>query len=145
MQSQPPSGGCVLKHSDLHDVCSVGYQPPSGGCVLKHASASGYGVWLRQPPSGGCVLKQIPVFAVFVRADPAAFGRLCVETIIQPQTNKSTINQPPSGGCVLKRFEPCVGRSFCQPAAFGRLCVETRRKNNAAPPENTSRLRAAVC
>ena len=26
------------------------------------------------------MLKQIPVFAVFVRADPAAFRRLCVET-----------------------------------------------------------------
>ena len=33
--SQPPSGGCVLKHKKLKiSVDNIG-QPPSGGCVLK--------------------------------------------------------------------------------------------------------------
>ena len=34
---------------------------------------------------------------------PAAFGRLCVET--RPQNNTDIkLDQPPSGGCVLKRI-----------------------------------------
>ena len=33
-----------------------------------------------QPPSGGCVLKQIAVNQEQEFVDPAAFGRLCVET-----------------------------------------------------------------
>ena len=34
---------------------------------------------------------------------PAAFGRLCVETsLVVPQITQDG-NQPPSGGCVLKR------------------------------------------
>ena len=32
-------------------------QPPSGGCVLKHHIRNGAGMGRRQPPSGGCVLK----------------------------------------------------------------------------------------
>ena len=58
---------------------------------------------LAQPPSGGCVLKQqtFPIFRH--KNDPAAFGRLCVETICRY-----------NGSCLR------------QPAAFGRLCVETR-------------------
>ena len=57
---------------------------------------------LRQPPSGGCVLKQSDIIAMNINDDPAAFGRLCVET---------TYNLPDARG------------EF--PAAFGRLCVET--------------------
>ena len=58
-------------------------------------------------------------------APPAAFGRLCVETIYVEQAAVVAVPQPPSGGCVLKqaiRYMP-----FCTivPAAFGRLCVET--------------------
>ena len=60
--------------------------------------------WLaqpRQPPSGGCVLKRL--HSIFPLSDqPAAFGRLCVET-----------------------FKPCSTAAFDRPAAFGRLCVET--------------------
>ena len=54
--------------------------------------------------------------------EPAAFGRLCVETI--------------------------VSRYFFDdknPAAFGRLCVETRVKDDDNETVETSRLRAAVC
>ena len=32
---QPPSGGCVLKQSDLEYPQYSTVQPPSGGCVLK--------------------------------------------------------------------------------------------------------------
>ena len=33
--SQPPSGGCVLKHMVCLFVGILKFQPPSGGCVLK--------------------------------------------------------------------------------------------------------------
>ena len=59
---------------------------------------------MTQPPSGGCVLKQSDIIAMNINDDPAAFGRLCVET---------TYNLPDARG------------EF--PAAFGRLCVETKR------------------
>ena len=36
--------------------------------------------------------------------DPAAFGRLCVETPSSDNIKSSAV-QPPSGGCVLKPFE----------------------------------------
>ena len=78
--SQPPSGGCVLKQRCRH-----------AGCV-KHC----------QPPSGGCVLKQEQRTARNKLKEPAAFGRLCVETgaYAPPLSNRG--GQPPSGGCVLK-------------------------------------------
>ena len=55
-----------------------------------------------QPPSGGCVLKQSYISTGPRHRQPAAFGRLCVETGL--------------------RFEFI---SCGLPAAFGRLCVET--------------------
>ena len=36
---------------------------------------------LRQPPSGGCVLKHFRLVFTDVGAEPAAFRRLCVETV----------------------------------------------------------------
>ena len=100
-ETQPPSGGCVLKLIRLAirirrripaafrrlcvETCHINLipqtaaQPPSGGCVLKRGSRreplSGGG----QPPSGGCVLKLPPVFLW-----------------------QRPFCQPPSGGCVLK-------------------------------------------
>ena len=55
---------------------------------------------------------------------PAAFGRLCVETRFRaiPTSNAC---QPPSGGCVLKQVAVIEDGVFVLPAAFGRLCVET--------------------
>ena len=54
---------------------------------------------------------------------PAAFGRLCVETIlIKPKRPKQQ-----------------------KPAAFGRLCVETTHWGKFERGEIASRLRAAVC
>ena len=54
---------------------------------------------------------------------PAAFGRLCVETLKSSDTFVKP-EQPPSGGCVLKHK---TVNSFLgnRSAAFGRLCVET--------------------
>ena len=76
-----------------------GYQPPSGGCVLKRSIAS-------QPKS---------------ISNPAAFGRLRVETMCDAAGMRH-LPQPPSGGCVLKHMI--------------WLCEDV--------PDN-SRLRAAAC
>ena len=71
--------------------------------MLKHTKTEKDLLEKAQPPSGGCVLKHI------IRLDfdngryPAAFRRLCVETLYG-----------------LK------GMPFFTPAAFRRLCVETR-------------------
>ena len=35
---------------------------------------------------------------------PAAFGRLCVETAVIASIEQAIKPQPPSGGCVLKRM-----------------------------------------
>ena len=58
----------------------VAYQPPSGGCVLKPTIAGSASLATCQPPSGGCVLKQFLFADIYEATDPAAFGRLCVET-----------------------------------------------------------------
>ena len=101
--NQPPSGGCVLKLPMTGGSPAVGSpaafgrlcveteygnsiirmvsQPPSGGCVLKRSVGHYQYKWLTQPPSGGCVLKPFGGAACFFRLSPAAFGRLCVETI----------------------------------------------------------------
>ena len=56
---------------------------------------------------------------------PAAFRRLCVETMcLFAQLGKRSI-QPPSGGCVLKHHQALWHEEIRRPAAFRRLCVET--------------------
>ena len=72
------------------------------------------------------------------RRHPAAFGRLCVETDVLSD-EVEVWPQPPSGGCVLKPEDAVVGVSQGWPAAFGRLCVETggggmNSKNDYQPP-----------
>ena len=66
IKAQPPSGGCVLKQSDNINHADCVFQPPSGGCVLKPHH--------RQPTNQ--------------TTRPAAFGRLCVETIIIRRKSK---------------------------------------------------------
>ena len=75
-----------------------------------------------QPPSGGCVLKLGLVCDEDYIFVPAAFRRLCVETVA-------------SG----------FGRRCVYPAAFRRLCVETRLSDFLWSVGFTSRLQAAVC
>ncbi len=102
---QPPSGGCVLKPYPWITMSRHIPQPPSGGCVLKHAFRNFSPCLSSQPPSGGCVLK-LKTFQNCCITRPAAFGRLCVETMLQSQRRRRRV-QPPSGGCVLKRRCMC--------------------------------------
>ena len=67
------------------------------------------------------MLKHHTVLPNTAKAEPAAFGRLCVETGMTV-TEIGLVCQPPSGGCVLKQFLPFF-----------------------ATDRTTSRLRAAVC
>ena len=76
--------------------------------------------------------------------EPAAFGRLCVETFEDYQDVYSLF-QPPSGGCVLKHLFEWPKKIFNKPAAFGRLCVETISLFMFVYLLYASRLRAAVC
>ena len=100
-------------------------QPPSGGCVLKPSVVYTCEVSDTQPPSGGCVLKQYSPCLPCGYKGPAAFGRLCVETL-NFKRKCIIFNQPPSGGCVLKRGVWVTTLVILMPAAFGRLCVETQ-------------------
>ena len=79
-QGQPPSGGCVLKHRCFFCFSRFFDQPPSGGCVLKLLRFIFQKLGYSQPPSGGCVLKPVINTAKTQAIEPAAFGRLCVET-----------------------------------------------------------------
>ena len=76
-------------------------QPPSGGCVLK-LTVFGCLHFVMNPAAFGrlCVETQSKGI-IMVDAQPAAFGRLCVETI-QGKGGIGKSAQPPSGGCVLK-------------------------------------------
>ena len=122
-ECQPPSGGCVLKHIIVLFSIQVSItQPPSGGCVLKHCLERHNHRSVRQPPSGGCVLKQIRKYERECPTVPAAFRRLCVETIAKMSIKINRLNQPPSGGCVLKPFQTTlVSRYQIQPPSGG--CV----------------------
>ena len=68
------------------------------------------------------MLKLKAVLAKAEKPKPAAFGRLCVETLL----------------IIMKKREKI-------PAAFGRLCVETLEQVLFGGQITPSRLRAAVC
>ena len=80
-------------------------------------------------------MKQRCAQAASAGGQPAAFGRLCVETN-RPSLSDTSSPQPPSGGCVLKQLESTNAHLMCFPAAFGRLCVET---SSAAADPSTHR------
>ena len=98
--------------------------------------------------------------------DPAAFGRLCVETIKTADIVAVLRNQPPSGGCVLKlnASKAALIRAI-QPPSGGCVLKQSQMPRNLRnPPQppsggcvlkqgvidtgraaEASRLRAAVC
>ena len=76
---------------------------------------------------------------------PAAFRRLCVETVPQKTKSAPPLTQPPSGGCVLKHEMVHLWQHEFGPAAFRRLCVETLVHMGLLLLSDSSRLQAAVC
>ena len=123
---QPPLGGCVLKPYILSLNTIQGCQPPLGGCVLKQQGYPHCPFQPPQPPLGGCVLKLRSVPLSHPTAYPAAFRRLCVETL-RKWGVEIRLFQPPLGGCVLKLnivFQPVFCR--CQPPLGGCVLKPTR-------------------
>ena len=81
-QAWPAAFGrlCVETFHDAFNDGKYKHQPPSGGCVLKLRLRGRRLLRKSQPPSGGCVLKPDSQTAEIALENPAAFGRLCVET-----------------------------------------------------------------
>ena len=74
---------------------------------------------------------------------PAAFGRLCVETL-GGIYDDADLTQPPSGGCVLKHCTGGFSREMTnQPPSGG--CVLKLDCDAEEAKRLPSRLRAAVC
>ena len=97
-------------------------QPPSGGCVLKQNIITLLPIFMNQPPSGGCVLKLKGCYHRAATMYPAAFRRLCVETMANPAIRRMELIQPPSGGCVLKQAtNQEIFKKVAQPPSGG--CV----------------------
>ena len=97
-------------------------QPPSGGCVLKHVGFRRNSPMRNPAAFGRLCVETTQVVCLLTFKAPAAFGRLCVETA-PPHISPPAVAQPPSGGCVLK---PTMITGL-------RAC------------NGPSRLRAAVC
>ena len=114
-----------------------------------------------QPPSGGCVLKPFVQMAGRVVSQPAAFRRLCVETLLEQLWLRNALPAAFRRLCVETlsaiteelREAPAAFRRLCVetnchainrlislPAAFRRLCVETlhRRNYRRTPPQPPS-------
>ena len=72
-----------------------------------------------------------PDGARLLREAPAAFRRLCVETLFCLVFLLWFLCQPPSGGCVLKLSLPECSVVDQMPAAFRRLCVETTSSSSS--------------
>ena len=141
---QPPSGGCVLKHVGARQTnAPEPDQPPSGGCVLKLRRLK-----IRQSRNKPAAFRRLCVETVeigrkYVISVPAAFRRLCVETI---SVIKSSVKraQPPSGGCVLKLYLiPIAIAMLGQPPSGG--CVLKQPFTDDFSLKFPSRLQAAVC
>ena len=75
---------------------------------------------------------------------PAAFGRLCVETLVC--VAGAAVGVPAAFGRLCVETLVCVaGAAVGVPAAFGRLCVETAIRRVVLVDTKPSRLQAAVC
>ena len=116
---------CVETASPSMRRAAQNSQPPSGGCVLK-LDVVPLKSFANEPAAFRrlCVETTLPVKQPRV-AIPAAFRRLCVETS-KRHLQIARMTQPPSGGCVLKQpigWKQAKGKC---PAAFRRLCVETK-------------------
>ena len=93
--------------------------------MLKRAGLPIDGTEQCQPPSGGCVLKRTERRTQRRGDDPAAFRRLCVETIYNGAFIHREFPAAFRRLCVETIYIPSYFFCFVFPAAFRRLCVET--------------------
>ena len=99
---QPPSGGCVLKHLSLFEVCAPNAAAAFGRLCVETWAHINRTTPKRAAAFGRLCVETKEVANITNQNIAAAFGRLCVETIMID--GLITLDwQPPSGGCVLKR------------------------------------------
>ena len=149
---QPPSGGCVLKHLSLFEVCAPNAAAAFGRlCVETWAHinrttpkrAAAFGRLCVETKEVANITNQ-NIAAAFGRLcvetkdlkelgnnlKAAAFGRLCVETMLDDIFETNHRRQPPSGGCVLKLYRlRCPKSPTLQPPSGG--CVLKLKKSIA--------------
>ena len=77
-------------------------QPPSGGCVLKQDRNIRLPTVVYSAAFGRLCVETLVACSLLRLLGSAAFGRLCVETDADYEVLAKGVNQPPSGGCVLK-------------------------------------------
>ena len=77
---QPPSGGCVLKHTYITQGIIKALAAAFGRLCVETESELVTSSESEQQPSGGCVLKLMLANLSLGQSQAAAFGRLCVET-----------------------------------------------------------------
>ena len=90
------------------------------------------------------MLKQCYLLYIVLIPEAAAFGRLCVETLI-PCDQLCTPNAAAFGRLCVETDEQNFFINAWKAAAFGRLCVETDVIMRLNAERIGSRLRAAVC
>ena len=97
---------------------------------------------LREAPAafGRLCVETLSVNPSPLQNSPAAFGRLCVETICLRRTQGISSRPAAFGRLCVETNRLSIKTTFSAPAAFGRLCVETFRrprllnKDVAQPP-----------
>ena len=146
-QSQPPSGGCVLKQDNRDNFVHTNYPAAFRRlCVetslkvalnlsvnpaaFRRLCVETFALFKHRMEEAPAAFRRLCVetFALFkhrMEEAPAAFRRLCVETVYANVAKLPGVTQPPSGGCVLKHLPDDWLYKLVGPAAFRRLCVET--------------------
>ena len=89
-------------------------------------------------------MKLLKVISYLIKILAAAFGRLCVETVLYP-TISNFRRAAAFGRLCVETMRAIKLELMQQAAAFGRLCVETPVKIPVQKIRIGSRLRAAVC
>ena len=90
------------------------------------------------------MLKLATLSLIFLFKGPAAFRRLCVETLAKRAYLE--LCGPAAFRRLCVETDQATKRGVkCGPAAFRRLCVETPNDLAALAKSGASRLQAAVC
>ena len=91
------------------------------------------------------MLKQTANTKSPIQKFPAAFRRLCVETV---EPDSAAVAKAPAAFrrlCVETQTSKRRLGGWFEPAAFRRLCVETNTQSRGRHRQAASRLQAAVC
>ena len=77
------------------------------------------------------MLKQVMDDSQGLDSLPAAFGRLCVETMLPGKSEWGIVPAAFGRLCVETNWKAITNINVGNPAAFGRLCVETKLLNDS--------------